>query len=53
MRKFQQQAYRIRSCPLDNISDLDLNTERSILCAALLKCADISNVVSKRDEGIA
>lgn len=46
VEKIHAQAQRISQGNFQSLDDASCQNERLILCSALIKCADISNVVS-------
>lgn len=46
VEKIQQQAKRLDTIDVNTLDCPTLEKERLLLCSALIKCADISNVVS-------
>ncbi|KAI8876233.1 HD-domain/PDEase-like protein [Backusella circina FSU 941] len=44
MSKFKDQAIRLQRMDLNTLSKEELENERLLMCSALIKCADISNV---------
>lgn len=47
--KIKEQAKRLHSIDLNQLNRSTAEKERILLCSALIKCADISNVVRKRE----
>jgi hypothetical protein len=45
MTKFKDQAIRLQRMDTSSLNKDELENERLLLCSALIKCADISNVV--------